>query len=165
MTTIYLIGFMGSGKSTIGVELAKKLSKTYVDTDQYIVEKHQREIAEIFQTDGERSFRNFEIDALREVSPYEVVSTGGGIVEKAENLQTMKNNGVIVYLHTSFQEIYNRLENDLTRPLWDSDIEDKKKLYYRRIPLYKEYADHIIDTDGKLIEELIVEIEEFINHT
>src|SRR5690625_3132536 len=103
---------MGSGKSTIGKDLANKLSKSYVDTDQYIVEKHQREIADIFQKNGESTFRKYEIDALNSLSTYEVVSTGGGIVERDENLQTMEKNGFIFYLHASFEEISNRLEKD-----------------------------------------------------
>src|SRR5690625_4351172 len=93
MKTIYLIGFMGSGKSTVGIALADKLEKTYVDTDQFIVDTHQQQIADIFQEFGENTFRNYETNALKEVSTYEVVSTGGGIVEKNENLQTMQKNG------------------------------------------------------------------------
>lgn len=159
MNTIYLIGFMGSGKSTVGLKLAEKTSKTFVDTDQFIVETHQQEIADIFKVYGESTFRNYEMSALRDLSTYGVVSTGGGIVEKCENLQTMKKNGLIIYLHTSFEEISNRLERDKTRPLWNNNIEDKLNLYNRRIPLYKKYADHIVHTDGKLVEEIIQDIE------
>jgi len=160
--TIYLIGFMGSGKSTVGLALAEKLNKTYVDTDQFIIETHQREIADIFSTDGEGVFRDYEIDALKKVSNYEVVSTGGGIVEKSENLQTMQKNGLIFYLHASFQEIVNRLKQDKTRPLWNNNIEDKLNLYNRRIKRYKKYADHMIHTDGRALEEIVQEIENYI---
>lgn len=159
MKTIYLIGFMGSGKSTIGLALANKLNKTYVDTDQYIIDTHEREIADIFQENGENTFRDYEIDALKSVSNYEVVSTGGGIVEKNENLQTMQKNGIIIYLHASFNEISNRLEKDQTRPLWKNNIEEKQNLYNRRIPLYKKFANHMIDTDRKSVEEIVQKIE------
>ncbi len=159
MGTIYLIGFMGSGKSTIGLALADKLEKTYVDTDQFIIETHQREIADIFRVNGESTFREYETSALKDVSTYEVVSTGGGIVEKNENLQTMQKNGLIFYLHASFKEISSRLEKDETRPLWKSDVEDKLNLYHRRIPLYKKCADHIINTDGKSVDKIVQEIE------
>lgn len=162
MKTVYLIGFMGSGKSTIGQELAKKLNRTYVDTDQFIVETHQREIADIFRENGENTFREYEIDALKRVSIYEVVSTGGGIVERNENLQTMQKNGLIIYLHASFQEIANRLEKDETRPLWNNDIEGKLNLYKRRIKMYEKYADHLIHTDGRSIDEIIHEIKIYI---
>lgn len=90
MQTIYLIGFMGSGKSTIGVRLADKLGKTYVDTDEFIVNTSQQKIADIFKNFGEDTFRNYETNALKEVSNYEVISTGGGIVEKNENLKIMQ---------------------------------------------------------------------------
>jgi|SRR5690625_955003 len=163
MKTIYLIGFMGSGKSTVGIALADKLEKTYVDTDQFIVDTHQQQIADIFQEFGENTFRNYETNALKEVSTYEVVSTGGGIVEKNENLQTMQKNGLIIYLHASFKEIENRLENDQTRPLWKSDDEEKLKLYLRRLSMYEKYADHIIHTDKKTVNEIVQEIENYIN--
>lgn len=163
MKTIYLIGFMGSGKSTVGIALADKLEKTYVDTDQFIVDTHQQQIADIFQKFGENTFRNYETNALKEVSTYEVVSTGGGIVEKNENIQTMQKNGLIIYLHASFKEIENRLENDQTRPLWKSDDEEKLELYLRRLPMYEKYADHIIHTDKKTVNEIVQEIENYIN--
>lgn len=163
MKTIYLIGFMGSGKSTVGIALADKLEKTYVDTDQFIVDTHQQKIADIFQEFGENTFRNYETNALKEVSTYEVVSTGGGIVEKNENIQTMQKNGLIIYLHASFKEIENRLENDQTRPLWKSDDEEKLKLYLRRLSMYEKYADHIIHTDKKTVNEIVQEIENYIN--
>lgn len=159
MKVIYLIGFMGSGKSTIGLRLAKRLNKDFVDTDQFIVKTLQKEISEIFMENGESTFRDYEIDALKKVSAYGVVATGGGIVEKNENLRTMQKNGLIIYLHTSFDEISNRLGRDKKRPLWNDNTEDKLKLYHRRIPLYKKYADHIIYTDGKLVDEIVQEIE------
>ncbi|HLQ98460.1 MAG TPA: shikimate kinase [Candidatus Dormibacteraeota bacterium] len=163
MQTIYLIGFMGSGKSTIGVRLADKLGKSYVDTDEFIVNTSQQKIADIFKNFGEDTFRNYETKAIKEVSNYEVVSTGGGIVEKSDNLQIMKNNGLIVYLHASFDEISNRLEKDQTRPLWKSNDEEKLKLYRRRLSMYKQYADHIVHTDGKTVDDIIQEIENYIS--
>lgn len=160
MKTIYLIGFMGSGKSTIGQELARNLHKTYVDTDQYIVETDGREITDIFRENGENTFRDFETDALKRTSTYEVISTGGGIVERNENIQIMQENGYIFYLQTSFQEIDNRLKMDASRPLWNNNIEEKLKLYNRRIHMYEKYADQIVDTDEKSIDMIIQEITE-----
>lgn len=158
MNTIYLIGFMGSGKSTIGKELAEVLSKKYIDSDDYIENKHQEKIPNIFKTKGEEVFRDYETVALKEVSAYDVVSTGGGIVEKEKNLKTMKNTGVVIFLKTSFEEVSSRLKDDINRPLWDNDIEGKIKLFNRRIPLYESYADYIINTDNKSIKEIVREI-------
>ena len=162
MKTSYLFGFMGSGKSTIGQELAKQLSKKYIDTDDYIETKHQEKISNIFATKGEDIFRDYEINALKEVSAYDVVSTGGGIVEKEQNFNTMKKAGVVVFLQTSFKEVANRLKNDTERPLWDNDQNEKMDLFNRRIPLYESYADYIIKTYDKSIEEIVNEIREVI---
>lgn len=158
MKTIYLIGFMGSGKSTIAAELAKSLSTSYIDTDDYIENKHEVKIADIFNVSGEKVFRRYEILALKEVSSYDVVSTGGGIVENEENFNTMNDTGVIVYLKTSFEEISRRLENDTNRPLWDNNINEKITLYERRIPLYEKHADYVVVTDHKVVEDIVKEI-------
>lgn len=162
MKTIYFIGFMGSGKSTIGQEYADKYNKTYVDTDAFIEEFQQRKISDIFKKSGESTFRIFETEALQEVSNFEVVSTGGGIIENIKNVHMMQENGIIIYLHASFDEIATRLESDQTRPLWDNNIEEKSNLYHRRIPLYRECADYIVDTDQKTVDEIVQEIENYL---
>lgn len=158
MKTFFLIGFMGSGKSTVGIELARQLSKTFVDTDNYIENRYEQKITHIFQNDGEITFRTFETAALKKVSSYGIVATGGGIVEREENIHTMKSSGSIIYLQTSFKAIADRLKNDEARPLWDSDMEDKIKLYERRIKHYQKHADYTIKTDNKSIDEIVNEI-------
>lgn len=158
MNTIYLIGFMGSGKSTIGYALAKRLSKTYIDTDELIEDTYQEKIADIFKVDGEDVFRNYEINALKKASYYDVVSTGGGIVEREENFKTMKDTGTVVYLDTSFAEISHRLINDTGRPLWNNHLEEKLNLFNRRVSIYKKFTDYTVKTDNRSIEEIINEI-------
>lgn len=156
---------MGSGKSTIGERLAEKLSKSFVDTDHYIEKKHNEKIANIFKTKGEKTFRSYEKEALKEVSSFDIVATGGGIVENKENIKTMKTNGVIVFLNTPFEQITTRLTHDQNRPLWDSNLkEEMNNLYKRRYLLYKEAADIIINTSGKSIEEIVVEIKDIELH-
>lgn len=157
MKTIYLIGFMGSGKSTIGRELAKQTAKTYMDTDQFIEKTSNQQIADIFQKSGESTFRRMEMNALKNMSSYDIISTGGGIVEREENIHTMKQNGIVIYLHASLSEIYTRLGNDENRPLWNTDIESKKKLYERRNQLYERFADKIIHTNNKSVQEVVDE--------
>lgn len=159
MKTIYLIGFMGCGKSTIGLQLSKKIGGTYIDSDQYIEGKYEKVIADIFKESGEHVFRTYESNALKELKSYDVVSTGGGIVERSENLNTMNQNGIIIYLETPFNEIVERLRNDNTRPLWkSSEVDNMETLFNRRIRLYEKFADVIIHTNGKTIEEVVEEI-------
>lgn len=164
MKTIFLIGFMGSGKSTVASELAKSTLKTYIDTDDYIEEVYQEKIVNIFKRHGEDVFRTYEIAALKEVGSYDVVSTGGGIVEKEENLHTMKENGIIIYLETSFEEITNRLKNDADRPLWDNEVTEKIKLYERRIPIYEQYADYVIETNNKTVNDIVKDINAILSN-
>lgn len=164
MKTIFLIGFMGSGKSTVASELAKSTLKTYIDTDDYIEEVYQEKIVNIFKRHGEDVFRTYEIAALKEVGSYDVVSTGGGIVEKEENLHTMKENGIIIYLETSFEEITNRLKNDVDRPLWDNEVTEKIKLYERRIPIYEQYADYVIETNNKTVNDIVKDINAILSN-
>lgn len=156
MKTIYLIGFMGSGKSTVGKAYAQKYSKTYVDTDDYIEVFYGQKISEIFKNCGEKVFRTFETEILAKTTLYEVVSTGGGIIEHVENIQIMQKNGIIIYLHTSFAEIEKRLKDDRQRPLWNHEnLNEKKGLYDRRISIYRKYADFIIQTDQKSEAEIV----------
>ncbi|WP_174613791.1 shikimate kinase [Virgibacillus ihumii] len=157
--TIYLIGFMGSGKSTVGIVLGERTERSYADTDT-IIETQYGSISEIFRNQGEGVFRNHESQVLKNVSTEkEIVSTGGGIVEKEENISCMKANGVIVHLQTSFAEIHNRLMGDSDRPLWNTDIKKKEKLFQRRNRMYQACADITISTDHKSPVEIASEIE------
>ncbi|HLS08047.1 shikimate kinase [Lentibacillus sp.] len=158
MKTIYLIGFMGSGKSTAGKLLHEALEVPYLDTDQMIVDKYG-DIASIFQQEGEKQFRLYESEMLKQ-TPGEnyVVSTGGGIVERQENSVFMKHNGLVVYLDTSLAEIERRLGNDPSRPLWDQDKSSKRQLYKFRKNLYTALADVTIMTDQKSPKHIVTEI-------
>ncbi|ALX48069.1 shikimate kinase [Lentibacillus amyloliquefaciens] len=158
MKTLYLIGFMGSGKSTVGQLLHHDTGASYLDTDQMVVEKYG-EIAAIFQREGELQFRHYETDVLKQVPEKDyIVSTGGGIVERKENMAFLKDRGFVIYLDTSFAEITQRLGNDTSRPLWGKAEPDKKELYQRRRERYLEVADMTIATDGKTPQEITAEI-------
>ncbi|WP_077326946.1 shikimate kinase [Virgibacillus siamensis] len=161
--TIYLIGFMGSGKSTVGKILSNLMGSGYVDTDALIEEKYGP-IPKIFSTYGENTFRSYETSVLKEVpNGAAVISTGGGIVERDENISFMKDNGVIVYLHTSFEQIQARLHNDTGRPLWNRDIQEKKNLFQKRIEIYRDCAGITITTDDKEPIMIAEEIKEELN--
>lgn len=156
MKTIYLIGFMGCGKSTIGEGIQQKYGKEFVDTDTLIVKTQKQEIKDIFRIEGEKAFREYETKALKEASSYAVVATGGGIIQKEENVRIMKENGVIIYLQTSFKEIVKRLENDELRPLWNkSKTEEMEKLFKEREFLYEDCADYTIITEEQTFEEIL----------
>lgn len=169
MKSIFLIGFMGSGKTTIGKRLAKRLSYSYVDTD-HIVERNQDcAISHIFAHEGEALFRNYETNALKQSIDAQIISTGGGIVERAENRQFMNESGIVIYLQATFNNISTRLQDDPTRPLWNNqDTDSKKDLFNRRLSLYEKCADHIINTDNRTIEQITEKIKKLIfvhNHT
>src|SRR5699024_5291468 len=143
MKTIYLIGFMGSGKTSVGKRLGAIMNKPVIDTDE-VIEKTYGLITHIFKHEGEEAFRAYESAVLQGIPVKDrIISTGGGIVESKENLDYMHYTGIIINLQASFQEILKRLKYDRGRPMWNQDINDRKKLYDRRQHLYETHADII----------------------
>ncbi|WP_457626582.1 shikimate kinase [Persephonella sp.] len=159
MKNIYLVGFMGSGKSTVGKILAEKLNMRFVDVDEIIEKEEGRKIPEIFKEKGEEYFRELERKALERLSKEEdlVVSTGGGLGADRENMEKMKKSGLVVWLDVSFEEILRRCRGDTDRPLLNQPIDKVKKLYRNRIPVYRLSHIHI-KTDHKTPEEIAEEI-------
>lgn len=160
MRTIYLIGFMGAGKTTIGRELAKQLKLPVYDTDEEIVNSTDTSISEIFATRGEESFRSIETDALKKLPVLDaIITTGGGIIIKEVNRTWMRENGIVVFLDVSPEEVLQRLAGDTSRPLL---TQEKEKAVYHllenRLPIYKETSHFQILTDGKSSFEIIQEI-------
>lgn len=162
MDRIFLIGFMGSGKSTIGHALEQLYSVDFADTDHYIEEKQQRKISDIFATEGEKHFRELETNTLQSIEAG-VISTGGGIIERKENIPIMKARGKVIYLSASFEEISRRLEGDASRPLWKQDIAARTSLFERRVPIYEAAADYIVHTEGKTAEQIAKLINDYIH--
>jgi len=161
MTRIFLIGFMGSGKSTIGHLLQELLETEFVDTDQFVESQAGQSISDIFAASGETHFRTLETKALQAVTEG-IVSTGGGIIERQENIQIMKERGKVVYLAASYEEICRRLEGDETRPLWKRDAAAKKKLFHQRQEIYEQAADWTIYTDDKTADAIALTIASYI---
>lgn len=157
MKNIALIGFMGAGKSTVAALLAKELNLTLVETDIEIVRlSGLHSVNEIFDKKGEEYFRELEKKVIAEVakSSNQVISCGGGVISSAESMQALKNNAIVIFLHASFDEIKERLKNSTNRPLFRH--EEKAMLtYVQRLPIYEQYADEVIDTDGKKPEEIV----------
>lgn len=160
MKPIYLIGFMGSGKTTIGKELAACLNQEVIDTDEEIVKRENKNINDIFAQHGEGYFRSLESLILNEMDGRAgVITTGGGIVINPENRKRLSETGIVFFLFASPEEIFKRIEKDHSRPLLKGDKKRLiRELYEKRMPLYIETAHVIIDTTNKDKAEIIQEI-------
>lgn len=157
---IFLVGFMGSGKSTTGWALASRLSWEVLDLDQEIEMFASCSIPEIFAQQGEGRFRCLETEVLAQLPGKTrlVVATGGGIVEKEQNWELMRQCGVTVFLDVPWAELQRRLEKNTGRPLADDKRpEEIHQLFQRRLPLYRQ-ADIIIASDGGRSPEKVVDL-------
>lgn len=159
---ILLIGFMGTGKTSVSLKLSELLNMKLIDTDGYIEKKENKSISEIFETNGEEFFRKCESETLIELSKEKnlLISCGGGIIVKEENIPIMKKQGKVVLLKATPESIYERVKNDNTRPLLNNNmtIEYISNLMESRKEKYLKAADIIIDTDNKSIKEICQEI-------
>ncbi len=158
---IYLCGFMGSGKSTIGRLLAEKLNRPFIDTDEEIEKTTNRSVAEIFRGHGEPEFRKFEKELIRKISALQtpsVIALGGGSLMDGETLRIVKETGILIYLQCSADVLKQRLK-DTPRPLLKT--ESIETLMEKRLKGY-EWADKIMNNDfseiSKVTEILISEI-------
>lgn len=160
MKTIYLIGFMGAGKTTIGKALAKKIGYAVIDTDEQIVEEMHMTINEIFQKYGESQFRQLETNMLKRLpTTRTIVTTGGGMILREENRRILRKQGKVIFLYCHLDEIIRRLKDDTTRPLLKaSNHASLASLYKERLPIYQEVAHLTIDTTNKLESEIVDEI-------
>lgn len=142
MKTIYLCGFMGCGKTTIGRIVAKKLGVEFYDLDEYIEEKSGMKIPEIFEKHGERYFRELESKAIGEFeNKTGVVATGGGALLSEKNAQIANSCGVTVFIDTDFEVCYNRIKDDEHRPIaFNSTKEQLLERFSNRYPLYKAHS-------------------------
>lgn len=154
---IFLTGFMGSGKTTVGRALASRLGQEFVDLDERITEEIGGSIPEIFTYAGEKAFRFLESEALSSIAAREekyVVATGGGLPVDPLNRTLMKSCGIIVHLRARFETLKKRVSDPSGRPLWNDDAQE---LFKARQIAYED-ADIIIDTDEKTPHEVASEI-------
>ncbi|MGP8216083.1 MAG: shikimate kinase [Bacteroidia bacterium] len=157
MKNIALIGFMGAGKSTVAALLARELDATLVEIDNEVVRLSELDnVNVIFDKKGEIYFRELEQEAIKEAVKNNncVISCGGGVVNSIENMEILKANAFVVFLHASFDAIKSRLKNTDTRPLFRQE-EKAILLYAQRLPLYQKFADTIIDTDDAKPERIV----------
>jgi shikimate kinase len=156
---ISLVGLPGSGKSTVGKHLARRLGIAFVDSDHVIEQRAGCSIRELFDRDGEERFRDIEqevIDELTQASAH-VLATGGGAVLRMENRQNLRNRGSVVYLKSYPEELFRRLRNDKSRPLLQvADPLDKlRSLFETRDPLYRETAHFVLETGRPSVATLV----------
>lgn len=164
MGNVILTGFMGCGKSTVGLKLSYRFKKTIIDTDKEIEKEEKRSISDIFAAEGEAYFRNKETECLRrllETAGNQIISVGGGLPMREENRKLMHQLGQVVYLRAQAETIYDRLKHDTTRPLLQGDHPREKIriLMAQREQNYVKAADVIVDVDGKDFEQILSEIE------
>ena len=149
---VFLVGPMGAGKTTIGKYLAQQLNLQFADTDTEIEERTGADIPWIFDVEGEDGFRDREQLAVEEMTLWDSVllATGGGVIMRQENRRVLAARGFVIYLHATVDEQVRRTHRDRRRPLLqDGDPEEiLQNLMIVRDPLYREIADHVIDTDG-----------------
>ena len=151
---------MGAGKTTVGIELAKKLSYKLIDTDQSIENDQSRKIKDIFSEDGEPFFRNLETLKLKELINEEnaIISTGGGIILKDEN-RSILNDLFTIYLKADFENIFNRIKQDTSRPLLltDDPYNTAKDIFKSRQSIYESFKIHVC-TDNMSPQQVVDEI-------
>ncbi len=163
---IVLVGYMGSGKSTVGKALAEARGMNFLDLDEYIVEREGKSINQIFAEVGEQGFRDsesFSIDSLKYLSNT-VISTGGGAVIRQSNRRMLKECGTVYYLSADVDTIYDRVKDDDQRPLLNGLSETEKKskiadMLKARSMYYESAADITISTSNKTIEEILHDFE------
>ena len=160
---IVLIGFMGSGKTTVGIRLSYKWKRPFLDTDKLIECREGRTISEIFAAEGEEYFRALETELLKELSlkiHNQILSVGGGTPLREENRNFLKQIGTVVYLRVRPQTVYERLKGDTTRPLLqvEDPLSKITELLDKRWRLYEEAADLIIDVDDMDMDGILERI-------
>ncbi len=178
MCRIYLTGFMTSGKSTIGPILANVLGWNFYDLDKVIETKEGKTIVDIFESNGENYFRKLEEDTLREISERDeiVIALGGGTINNKQNLELIKNSGILVYLKVSPDVLYKRLKNKIDRPLFKDLVlgEKSENEFLNRIEELLEdregkysQADLVVNTDetkvGFTVDKLAKQVLSLIN--
>ena len=148
---LFLVGLMGAGKSTLGRQIARRLSRPFLDADIELERRLGVTIATIFEIEGEQAFRDREEALIDELTARSniVLATGGGAITREGSRRFLHDRGTVVYLHATADTLFARIRNARNRPMLK--VEDPRErlavLYRERDPLYREVADHIIESD------------------
>ena len=163
---ISLIGFMGSGKSTVGKILAEKLGLLFIDLDKVIELDQEKEISDIFKIYGEKYFRELETRVIKKIYKNKncVFACGGGVVKRKENMDLISENSLVVYLNVSTGDLIYRLKEAKDRPLIDVKNKEEavERMMKERDALYRKYAHIIINNDNdnsdQTVDKILAEI-------
>jgi len=157
--SIFLVGMMGAGKTSFGRVLAKRLQKTFYDSDHVIEDRTGVKIPVIFEIEGEAGFRVRESAVVDELTALcdIVLATGGGAVLSEKNRERMRTRGTVVYLRASVRDLLNRTRHDKNRPLLQGADPRARliELYEKRDPLYREVAHLTVDTGNQSLTSLV----------
>lgn len=162
MKSIFLCGFMGCGKTTIGKILAKRTGREFIDMDKYIEEKENMTVSQIFETHGEDYFRDVEHQVCKELSEKQdlIVATGGGALTFQRNVDVIRKSATVLLISVPVEVISKRLKNDTTRPLLQRPDKEEamRELYNKRLPIYTDAATVIVNGTGhpKAVAKLIM---------
>lgn len=166
LMNVVLTGFMGTGKTAVGKELARALRMKFINTDDLIEEESKLTIPQIFDKFGEEHFRQIEREMVARVSNLDnyVISTGGGVVLDPDNIQDLKRNGIVVCLKASPDAILKRTSSEKHRPLLEGAKPKEKieKLLSYREPYYSISADYTIDTSSPPVDKIVAEIIKYL---
>ena len=162
---IFLVGLMGSGKSSIGRRLARKIKAEFFDSDEEIEKRTGASISLIFEIEGEQGFRTREVEVIDELTKYSdiVLATGGGAIMNEYCRKRLAERGIVVYLRARTDQLLKRTSRDTRRPLLNTDNPRGKlqELLETRGPLYEEVADLIIDTDRLSMKSVVEKISQY----
>ena len=166
-SVIALVGLPGSGKTSVGRGLAKRLNADWIDSDQALEARLGCAIRDYFEAHGEMAFRDLEERVIDELSQAAgvVLSTGGGAVLREANRRCLRERGTVIYLRAAPEQLYRRLRHDTKRPLLQvaDPLERLKALYAERDPLYREVAHFVVDTHGlsmpMLVSRIVMQLE------
>lgn len=159
---IILVGMPGCGKTSFGRDIAKELDVKLYDTDEYLEERQEKSIPDIFQSEGEDAFRKYETESLKEILHKRpaVISTGGGIVKLQENREIMKKSGTVIFVDRPIEHIFSDVDTE-SRPLLAQNKERLYSLYEERYDLYRDCATDTVLNDRDYYE-VLAEIMEII---
>lgn len=156
---VFFVGLMGAGKTTVGRAVARRLQRSFIDSDHEIEARTGARIPVIWEVEGEDGFRQREADVIDELSRREniVLATGGGAILRAENREHLKSRGLVIYLRATPHELWQRTRRDKNRPLLQTDDPRGKleALYKARDPLYQECAHFIVETGRPTVNNLV----------